>query len=99
MATVVERSRTSARAPGSVAARVSRRPVGPTTEKQTSPTGLSSRAAARAGDAGDADAHVGAERRARAVGQRLGDLGRHGAVGARSAPGRRPASAALASFE
>ena len=69
------------------------------TEKQTVPDGLVLGAAARAGDAGDADADVGAQRRARAVGQRLGDLDRHRADARRSAPASTPASAVFASLE
>ena len=78
MATVVARSRTSARPPGRFTERVSRLglPVraGRGTLSQTSPTGFSGAAAAGPGDARDADPDVGAETRAGAVGERLGDL-------------------------
>ena len=95
-ATAVERSRTSAREPGSCTRRVSGAPVAHAEADRADRLVLG--APAGPGDAGDADADVGAEPRRARRRQRLGDLGRDRADAARSAPGRRPASATLASF-
>ena len=87
-ATVVERSRTSARPPGRCTRRVSD-PSADHTLKHTVPTGLSSVPPPGPGDAGDPDADVGAEplgrARARAPRRPRPTPRRR----ARSAPGRR----------
>ena len=100
-ATVVERSRTSARPPGRCdpARQPRHRSTSPRdTDSHTVPTGLSSVPPPGPAIPVIADADLRAEARPRAVGQRLGDLHRHRAVRARSAPGRTPASSAFASF-
>ena len=86
IATVVARSRTAARSPGTRVLRVNERtaveaaglPVGDREADQ--PDRLLRRAATGPRDAGDADADRGAEALPRAVGQRLCDLDRDGAV-------------------
>ena len=95
IATVVDRSRTSARPPGSRDRAGDPAPVGPGDREADEPDRLRRRPAARAGDAGDPDADVGAQARPRAVRERLGDLDRHGADARRSGPPGTPASARL----
>ena len=99
IATVVVRSRTIARPPGSCTVRSIRSPPACGQAQADRPDRLLLRPAARPGDPGDADPDVGAEARDRAVGQRRRHLGRDRAVRARSARDRTPASATLASFE
>ena len=77
IATVVDRSRTSPRPPGSRVERVMRRPSGPATEKQTRPTGF-----VAVPPPGPAMPVIptptsAPDARPRAVGERLGDLDRH----------------------
>ncbi len=77
MATVVERSRTSSRPPGSCTERVIRRPSADAADRHTKPDGLVLRPAARPGDAGDAHPDVRVEPAQGPEGQRLCDLERH----------------------
>ena len=82
-ATVVERSRTSAREPGRSIERTTRSSSPSRTRGHAeahAPDRLVRRAAVRARDAGQADRRVGAEALERAVGERLRDLLRDGAV-------------------
>ena len=88
---VVVRSRTSGREPGRSSLRAIRAPsrsADATPRARARPASPASRR--RAGDAGDADADVGAEARERAVGERVGDLGRDGAEPRDQLRGRRP---------
>ena len=91
IATLAERSRTSLRLPGQGRVAGEHPAVGVDDADADVADRLLLGSAAGPGDAGDADAEVGAEALDRAAGHRLGDLGRDRADGPRSALRRRRA--------